>query len=723
MYALVIFTVALMLRLIHVWQIKPSPFFDVLMGDANGYDQWAQRLAAGDWVGTEVFYQAPLYPYFLGVIYALFDRDLLIVRVIQAVVGSASCVLLGLAAARLFSPRAGLIAGLGLALWAPAIFFDGLLQKSVLDMFFMCLSLWIVSTIIAPGASNAAPGPRFFALGAALAAFALTRENGLLLIGMSALTIVLRWFSDRSTSVLRTKDTIVEPASNDRRTLVEPFLAFVTGVVLVFLPVVARNYAVDGGIYLTTSQFGSNLYIGNNPNADGTYASIRFGRGSPEFERLDATEVAQEAAGRALSPAEVSSFWTERALDYITSQPLDWLRLTARKVLLLVNRSEMIDTEAQESYAEYSLPLRALGWFGHFGVLVPLATLGVIVSWPQRRRLRIIYALPIAYAASVVMFFVFARYRYPLVPWLLLVAALPFDASAREPLAGLLSRGPRRLLVAAALVAAIALANWPLLSPSLMMAITENNLGTALQDHRRYDEAIAHHDRAIAMRPDYAPAYNNRGAALRAAGRLDEAVASYRKALELKPDFASASYNLANALLEQGKSSDSAESFRRALRDNPASVEAHNNLGIALAQKGDVNGAIEAFQTALKIDERSVHAHRNLGNLLFDLGRRSEAVRHLERAIELAPSEPDAVYDLGTILLTEQRFAPAAQRFEAALRIRPDWPEAHNNLGIALASQGRLAEALHHFERAVALNPAMADARANRDQARSALRK
>ena len=51
-----IFLVALAVRLLHIWQIQPSPFFDVLLGDANGYDQWARRLAAGDWIGTEVFY-------------------------------------------------------------------------------------------------------------------------------------------------------------------------------------------------------------------------------------------------------------------------------------------------------------------------------------------------------------------------------------------------------------------------------------------------------------------------------------------------------------------------------------------------------------------------------------------------------------------------------------------------------------------------------------------
>src|SRR3954468_3720270 len=119
MYALVIFIVAFAVRLLHIWQIKPTPFFDVLLGDARGYDLWAQRLAAGDWIGTDVFYQAPLYPYFLGIVYATAGRDLLIVRIIQALIGSASCVLLGLAGARLFSKRVGLVAGLALALWAP----------------------------------------------------------------------------------------------------------------------------------------------------------------------------------------------------------------------------------------------------------------------------------------------------------------------------------------------------------------------------------------------------------------------------------------------------------------------------------------------------------------------------------------------------------------------------------------------------------------------------
>ena len=73
------------MRLVHVWQMRRSPFFTVLMGDSRGYDEWARRIAGGEWIGRDVFYQAPLYPYMLGVIYAIAGRHLLLVRLVQAV--------------------------------------------------------------------------------------------------------------------------------------------------------------------------------------------------------------------------------------------------------------------------------------------------------------------------------------------------------------------------------------------------------------------------------------------------------------------------------------------------------------------------------------------------------------------------------------------------------------------------------------------------------------
>ena len=78
--ALVIFAAALSVRLAHLWSMRRSPFVQVLLGDAQAYDTWARQIASGDWVGHDVFYQAPLYAYFLAAIYAI-HRSLLFVRV------------------------------------------------------------------------------------------------------------------------------------------------------------------------------------------------------------------------------------------------------------------------------------------------------------------------------------------------------------------------------------------------------------------------------------------------------------------------------------------------------------------------------------------------------------------------------------------------------------------------------------------------------------------
>ena len=69
-----------------------------------------------------------------------------------------------------------------------------------------------------------------------------------------------------------------------------------------------------------------------------------------------------------------------------------------------------------------------------------------------------------------------------------------------------------------------------MLSSTRMRAITETNLGTALHEAARYDDAVAHYRKAAALQPDYAPAYNNLGVTLRAQGRVDDAIQAYRKA-------------------------------------------------------------------------------------------------------------------------------------------------------------------------------------------------
>lgn len=596
--AIGIFVLALAVRLIHLLQLRDTPFFSVLIGDARGYDEWARQLAAGDWIGTEVFYQAPLYPYFMGVIYTAVGSGSFTVRIVQALIGSFAAVALAYAGWRLFSRRAGIISGVVLALYPAAIFFDGLIQKSSLDLFFTCVVLALVAAIVK---GTGRPHASWFLLGITVAALSLTRENALLLAALLVVWAAVKrpglFFADVP---LRKRDPV--------------FLLI--GMAIVFLPVVARNAAVGGGFYLTTSQFGSNFFIGNNPASDGTYMALRAGRGAPEFERQDAIDLAQQATGRTLTPGDVSDYWFDRSLTYIRDRPGSWLRLMTRKAALLVNTSEMLDTEGQESHSEYSTLLAVTSPIGRFGVLMPLALFGMFVAWPRRRELWILYAMLATYALSVVVFFVMARYRHPLLPFLILFATAGLVEARR-----FLRTAPRSH-IAAALAAALVVAvisNQRMLSDDLMRAISEHNLATALQENGRVDEAVAHYKRALTMQPDYAPAFNNLGTALMAKGDIGGAVAAFRESLRLQPQsaqardlLAEAHYDLGSALLERGALQDAEASLRESVRLKPDDAEAHNNLGIALAQMGKLSEAIDHWRRALAIKPGFADAQRNL---------------------------------------------------------------------------------------------------------------
>ncbi len=245
------------MRAVYLWQVKHAPEFALLVGDAMTYDAWASRIANGDWLGEGVFYQAPLYPYFLGILYTLFGRDFLAVRLVQIVLGAGSCVLLARAGRSFFNrTTTGLLAGALLAVYPTAIFFDCSIQKSVLDLFFVCALLAVLGKL-----SERSQNRWWLVAGLVLGLLALTRENALLF-----LPIVLAWL-------------FVTWRGELWRTRLQWAGLVLLGLAAVLLPVGCRNLLVGGEFHLTTAQFGPNFYIGNGRAATGFYEPLQKGRG------------------------------------------------------------------------------------------------------------------------------------------------------------------------------------------------------------------------------------------------------------------------------------------------------------------------------------------------------------------------------------------------------------------------------------------------------------
>jgi tetratricopeptide (TPR) repeat protein len=141
------------------------------------------------------------------------------------------------------------------------------------------------------------------------------------------------------------------------------------------------------------------------------------------------------------------------------------------------------------------------------------------------------------------------------------------------------------------------------------------SLGNALTGGQRYEEAIAHYARALALDPDSVEAHNNWGIALLGQHRLQEATAHFYQALRHRPASAEVHFNLANALARQERLEDAGRHYAHAVRLAPDFPGARVNWGNVLALQGDIDGAIAQYTEALRLAPGHAVARRNLERL------------------------------------------------------------------------------------------------------------
>ncbi len=583
---------ALLIRLIHNWATSQVPTARHLIGDAAGYYEWSQRIATGDWLGSKSFYQAPLYPYTLAVWHLFGSRSVDGIRALQSLWGSAACGLLCLAASRIFCPRVGIVSGLMLALFAPAIYFDGIVQKASLDCLLVCAMLAGISLMIVRCTIS-----RCVLLGAIVSLLCLTRENAI--AWHLVLIAWIAWWSGRETPKSQNTE---KPKQEQRRTdpasdtsphpihtlpryyitILPNVLAYALGAVIVLLPVGVRNYCVQGEFLLTTAQAGPNFYIGNSANADGRYQPLVRGHETPTFEQRDATQLAEQAAGRQLSPREVSHYWMGLAWRDIAADPFRWIRLTAYKLFLTWNEYEIADGESITIYSRHSPILGPLCIMWNFGGLAPLAILGIALTWNARSRLWVFYALIASMTFAVAAFYVLARYRYPLVPLL-----IPFAAAGCVEVWRRRRHLPTLVRPLCLAILAAMLTNWQTKGEDRLDAMAEMNAGIALAQAGEIEEAAQYFANAVAGHPTSAEANHNLAQALAVQGKYAEAIPYYETAIQSQPALIGVQFNLAVALERTGSAAQALKHFEIAVQQDPGDAVAQAAIKRLQPKSGD----------------------------------------------------------------------------------------------------------------------------------------
>ncbi len=673
---LLVMLLALVVRLIYLLELRQSPFFAVPVIDAQTYDQLARGLAAGNWLGApRPFWQPPLYPYLLGLLY-MGGAGPTLVRVAQMLLGTATVGLTCLLAGSMGGRRVGLLAGIGAALYGPFLFFEGRLLPPALILGCNLLGLYLFMIARRPRT--------YLAAGLAFGLAAIARPDAFAV----ALALAAGLFCRRSPRPWR------------------PALLFLLAVVLPIIPVTARNLMVGRDLVWVSANGGINFYLGNNPQADATLA-LRPGL---EWEHL--VETPHRDAGLTQASAR-SRYFYRQAGNFFRQQPVaaasNLLRKTGHLVSSVeIRRNEDLYELRRESKL-LSLLLWRVGSAGFpLGLIAPLAWLGAGLAWSRRRHLWPVYVYVATYALVAIAYFVTARYRLPIVPVALCFAALGGQAlwAARVD--------RRRLLRLLTVTALIAIPINLLPAPGQIDTDSEywQLLAIAQHDQGNHTAAVEAQTRAVVGRPDAPELHYDLGVYRVGDGDTLGAIQAYRRALELEPAYAEAMVNLGMLLAHRDSVQTAIRLLVTAAAIAPDLVPAQVSIAGAFLHSGYPDSALAHYDLALRLDPTCDTAWLGRGATLLAAGRATEAIAAYRQALELAGETAPILRGLGKAQKNAGRYPEALVTLRRAARLESD-PRLHVTLGQVYRNLGRLDDAQAEYLTALQLAPGLVQAHIN----------
>jgi len=405
------------------------------LSDPGIYLAAARSIADGDGytslLGQPTAYYPPGYPFFLGAVQwaadlvGLEEHSVLLTGLVQALLGGLAAGAVVLAGARLTGrapdgrvPRAGVAAGVLVALWPNLVLHSALVLSETVFLAGFCL---LLAALCHWTGGDGSIGGRRWPLPAAIvvttAWCTLVRPQSAVLVVPAAL---LAWWV----------------AGVPWRHALRGVGLVVAGVALAVVPWAARNAVVmDAAVPMSTNT-GDNLCIGFNDDADGTFQLTEECATEGRYVDGPEVEVARDGELRG------------RALRWIRDHPGELPRLSAAKLAVTFAHDDDA-VSAWESYGadrHLSDGVRsALRWLSdlYYWPVGLAALAGAALAALDARRARrervagpagalLAAAVTLGGALVVVAFFGDERFKVPIVPCLAMLAAYPLARRARD---------------------------------------------------------------------------------------------------------------------------------------------------------------------------------------------------------------------------------------------------------------------------------------------------
>lgn len=281
--------------------------------------------------------------------------------------------------------------------------------------------------------------------------------------------------------------------------------------------------------------------------------------------------------------------------------------------------------------------------------------------------------------------------RHFLFGWLLyLIALLPVIGIIQVGLQGMADRYAYLPMIGIFVIAvwelsetAAALRISPVVPASVALAIlVVLSASTAANaKYWRSDLSLFTHAYEVTSRP-YFQIEVNLGAALNDAGRTQEALQHFRNAEQIGPDLFTPHFNVGYLLAQEGNNAEAVPELLAAIRcakNQKEEVRAWNTLAVSYLDLQKNDQAADAFSRLLSIQPHSRTGFAGRGQAKFNMGRYREASDDFERALREQPA-PELFLMAGKALEKAGQSRQAADYYRRALQGNPRLTEAQRSL-------------------------------------------
>ena len=475
-----------------------------------------------------------------------------------------------------------------------------------------------------------------------------------------------------------------------------PALLFVAGLWL-------RNTHITGYFSPFVMNPGTVFYEGNNPNSWGMSSiyppvlnrlSQQYSR-EPDYHHQLYRDFARKITKKHLSVPEVNSYWSQKAVKFLTEHPRRTLKLFGRKLLHIFHRYQWHDLAVA-----YSME-RALQQGSivntPFALVSALALVGLLVFGREWRQYLIFYALFFTQLLTMLVIYVSARQRISVI-----FLFLFFACSAVQRMVD--SRKTRWLLLLVLVLIFPLHLKTDLMNEEdhLWKSIQRSNIHLSeayrLRNQGKLVEAAGRSALSLAFAPwfldsrrpanlPFTDRYVNaslmvqtvesesremdRALLLLAEDRPVEAEAIFRRLYQQgfspKRDHYQSSelqFYLARCALQKNNRKEAISILQRAIVDSPGDPS-------SLAYLKALTGHIE-YQQMLTRYFDEIDAAFYLGKSHFETGSPNEAVHYFQYVVNMLPEFRPAHLYLAAALSRSSIYDSAAEHYREAIRLNPD---------------------------------------------------